>query len=1215
MSQPQNPPANPIPGAIYIEDLTGTSWVWTGVSWITAGASGSYGSQVKTGMAITPGFYSGLSSSQSGGSNLAAIATQYGTVAPTNPSFGQIWVDTSDSQAPISYVWTDPGAWTKISDGVNNTSVGLTQPTVAEVGDGWLDTSTNELKIYTGALWQSVSAGSSSTSSALQSYAVAPAQPIAESSVYYNTTDDTVYYSTGTAWVALSSDPDADTNSILALTAPTTRADATALQAGDLWVDSSTNTLSYYTGTAWTRIASSTTGDTHSFYIDPAPTLRPDGTALVVGDMYVNSVSLVPYVWNGTTWAALKPLVDNDTNSILTASAPTSRANGDPLQAGDLWTESATHRLYYRTTLASWLPITIPSTYVQSFFGSGDPITAAIAARPGTTDALVNGDQYIDTATGNIFYWNGTTWIHFSERHSYTGSGSPIGVVTNRPNSGGQALVTGDQYIDTASNLLYYWNGSSWTATSSTAADTQGYATSGDPNATAPYSGATDSNGRSFVDGDNYVDTATGLMYYRTGAAWALISTGVDTQGYAASGEPSLIAPYNTTADSNGRTFLDGDQYVNTANNQAFYRTGGAWVAISPASDTQSFTGTGVPSLTQRPDTTALLDGDMYVDDATNIIYYYDLSATAWKATGATAQDTHSFTGTGAPTLTQRLDATALQDGDMYVDDATNIIYYYDLSATAWKATGAIAQDTHSFTGTGAPAMPIRPDATALQDGDMYVDDAANTIYFYDLSATAWKSTGGSVSSATPTVEGILYGYSNTSGNATCLGYQAGVNSTGDTNSVYVGNNVARSLTSSDTNTIVGGGALSSATNATSMTVIGVNALSSETNPTTLVGVTSIGGFTGDSGVTDNSIILSNGSGGISFFANSSGAWSTDSTITNFGTAGQVLTSQGNASPPIWAAAGGGGGGTSATPTAEGILYGRTELVTGGSKNVSLGRDALPVTGTGTNNVAIGSRAIGAGNLTTGMDNTVAGAYAASNLSSGYGNVCIGFNSGPGLTASHRNIMIGEEAGPTSAHGDGNICIGYLAGNDLSTGDRENTIIGCYRATAGTSQNIILARGGADTGDYNVGFQINQNNAYGIPVGNSITTTVNYGVAGQVLTSSGSGSAPTWTTQGFSVLEMGSSSIGVFSQEWLAQDIAIPSPITFTLPNASVGGAVKFSFATGNTQNITFSGTGTGANTFNGAAGNLVLTGAQVDGKTFTFTYVSQLVGWAVEGL
>ena len=593
MSQPLSPPASPVPGAIYTETLTGISWVWTGVSWIEGGASSNYSAQIKTGMALTPGFYSGLSSSQSGGgSNLSSVATQYGAVAPTNPSFGQTWIDTSDPDRPVTYLWTDPGSWTKTNDGTTNTYVQATAPTDHEIGDAWFDTSSSQLNIWDGSQWRQGAGAGGGTATGIQTYTADPAVQVA-GSIIYNTSTGTLSVSDGSSWVEIDYAPDADTNSILAIAQPTLRVDGEALQAGDIWIDTVTNTINYWDGGQWIRLASATVGDTHSFWYSNAPTLRPDNTSLIVGDIWIDSDDARAYVWDSSVWTPLATASDNNTNSIVGASAPSQRptSSDTTLQVGDLW---------------------------------------------------------VNTTDFSISYFDGLTWTALtaqvaatSDKHSFTGATNPT--LTQRPD--GNPLLTGDQYINTITGVLSYYDGVTWV---------------------------------------------------------------------------SLVGE-----------------------------------------DTHAFTGTGAAALVTRPDSTALLNGDIYVDDATDIAYYYDLATTTWKpfAGSVGSADTHAFTDTGAPTLTARPDTTALLNGDIYVDDSTDIAYYYDLANTTWKPfADAAGSDTHAFTDAGVPTLTARPDTSALLDGDFYVDNTTNIAYYYDLANTTWEPLSGSSSTGVDYQEATLAG-------------------------------------------------------------------------------------------------------------------------------------------------------------------------------------------------------------------------------------------------------------------------------------------------------------------------------------------------------------------------------------------------------------------------------------------------------------------------
>jgi hypothetical protein len=202
-------------------------------------------------MAITPGFYSNLSNTGAG-SNLAAIATVYGPTAPTSPGFGQIWVDTTNPSAPLSYVWVDPGEWRKISDGTTNTFVSNDAPVGdLDVGDTWYEGDTGVFYVWDGGAWRPVSGGGGAGgTTAIISYTTEPAIG-AEGAVYYNSTTNAFYISDGTQWTEVLQAPDQDTNSIVALTPSVTRVNGDPLQAGDNWIDTSTNSFNFWDGTQW----------------------------------------------------------------------------------------------------------------------------------------------------------------------------------------------------------------------------------------------------------------------------------------------------------------------------------------------------------------------------------------------------------------------------------------------------------------------------------------------------------------------------------------------------------------------------------------------------------------------------------------------------------------------------------------------------------------------------------------------------------------------------------------------------------------------------------------------------------------------------------------------------------------------------------------------------------------------------------------------------
>lgn len=570
MAQPINPPINPVPGAIYVERVTGVSWIWTGVAWVTSGGSDGYNSQVKYGMAITPGFYAGLSATDGGGaSNLSSIATQYGPTPPVNPSFGQTWVDTTNPDSPVTSVWTAPGQWTKTSDGVTNTSVQLTAPTDPEVGDTWYQTSTDTFFLWDGLVWRPLSgAGGGGAATGIIAYSTAPVAG-AEGSTYYNTVTDKFYVSDGSTWHEVLVAPDKDTHGILALTAPTTRVDGTALQSGDMWVDTGLNQLSYYdAGTsAWTRLASSTSGDTHSFYQSTPPTVRPNNDPLLAGDVWVNSTNSQAYIWTATLWTPISYADEANTNSILSPVAPTTRPGGDTLRQGDLWVNSVSHDVKFWSGSA-WTDIVSDSSDTMSIVTGGAPIQ-----RP-SGDPLQAGDQWVNPTTSSLFYYNGANWFPISQSAD-TNSIYQAVQPTSRTN--GDPLQTGDLWVNSGSAALSVYSGTAWQLLSSGGTDTHSIAAASAPTVRT--------NGTALQTGDMWVDTDDNKVYYRTaGGVWTATAAGsTNTNSIVASASPT-IRPDTTVLQT-------GDLWVDSDDSKLYYRSSASsWIPIASTSGSTGLT-------------------------------------------------------------------------------------------------------------------------------------------------------------------------------------------------------------------------------------------------------------------------------------------------------------------------------------------------------------------------------------------------------------------------------------------------------------------------------------------------------------------------------------------------------------------------------------------------------------------------------------------------
>jgi len=158
-SIPTNPPANPVPGAVYVDIATNTPYVWVGNAWLKATGSTGYNSQITTGTAILPGHFS--VSPQS-------LANQIGSTEPANPSAGQIWVDQGKTPSPIN-IW-DGDKWVEIGDGTfTNTFVQATPPSDKDVGDMFYETTTQHLYVWDGAAWKILNAAPTGASGSFTS--------------------------------------------------------------------------------------------------------------------------------------------------------------------------------------------------------------------------------------------------------------------------------------------------------------------------------------------------------------------------------------------------------------------------------------------------------------------------------------------------------------------------------------------------------------------------------------------------------------------------------------------------------------------------------------------------------------------------------------------------------------------------------------------------------------------------------------------------------------------------------------------------------------------------------------------------------------------------------------------------------------------------------------------------------------------------------------
>jgi hypothetical protein len=911
-------------------------------------------------MSITPGFYAGISGG-AGGSNLASIATVYGPTPPLTPSFGQVWVDTTDPLRPVTNVWTSPGQWTKTSDGVTNTYVSLDAPLNPDKGDSWYEEDTNTFYVWDGLVWRPISGGGGGgPTTGIISYTVAPT-PGPKGAVYYNSTDSTLYVSNGTTWEEVLFSPDKDTNSITAIIEPTARVDGSTLQSGDLWVNTDLNQINYWDdlANAWVRIASASAGDTHSFYQPLPPVLRPNNEALLTGDVWIKSTNSQVYVWEGTMWVPVAYADDANTNSILSPIAPTQRPTGDVLVQGDLWVNTTTSQTYYWNG-AIWSPIFSLSTDIMSLLSGAAPIL-----RPDSSP-LQAGDQWVNSTTGALSYYDGFNWFPVSlgnDTHSIFSASMP----TARPNT--DPLQVGDNWVNPTTLRLSVWTGTAWAMTTSS-------------NDTHSFTGATAPTITVRPDtsplqaGDQYVNSTDKTLYYYTGTAWQLISG--DSHSFTGTGAPTIIVRPDSSA------LQAGDQWIDTATDVIYYWTGTVWKVLSD--DTHCFSGIAAPTLTARPNGEALKTGDQFVNTTADSLHYWN--GTAWEAFPTAVKATPNISGV---VFAWTPDGT---DNGTYLGHNAGAFAYGGLNDT--KSVGVGKNALYEELGVN-----IYNVAVGFDSGRNIRTGAGNAL----IGGDAGKNIEGSNN----TFVGRSAGVTSISGqHNTFIGAYSGFSATAATGNTVIGSyNMAGEDTA--TNQVILARSFSGSSNTTK--VFQINENNAYGIPTTNGSATVNYGLTGE-------ILTSQGTGAPPIWATAGGgvaatpnilgtvyAWTPNTATTHIGF-NSGLSSQ--------------TGGVDTWNTGVGVNALRS-AATANTFNVAVGLNSLFSLTTGSINVAVGG-ASGV-NITSGLANVLVGWAAGEDLTTHSRNTYIGYEAGRSNVADN-STFIGFRAGHGATAANGNTVIG-----------------------------------------------------------------------------------------------------------------------------------------------------------------------------------------------
>jgi hypothetical protein len=321
-------------------------------------------------------------------------------------------------------------------------------------------------------------------------------------------------------------------------------------------------------------------------------------------------------------------------------------------------------------------------------------------------------------------------------------------------------------------------------------------------------------------------------------------------------------------------------------------------------------------------------------------------------------------------------------------------------------------------------------------------------------------------------------GSSNVAIGAGAMGQTA---STGN-NNVAIGYQSADALTSGANNIAIGQGSLGASTTASDQVAVGHQAGCTNTTGAQSVYVGS------NAGLLSNSV-------GSTFIGFGAGCSNTNSGCTTYVGYVSGRNATGLSNTYVGALTGCAASNTSACGTLLGFCAG--SALTTGNGNILVGFQAGRNVNSGANNVAIGTAAFQT--ATTAASNVAVGCGALAGLSTSAGNTALGHRAMINASTAANNVVIGCSAGEQISTGSTNVFIGNTAGDAVTTGS-SNTIIGDVAGSAALTNNLILAAGTT------IKLQVNENGAVGVG------TTPDYGTAGQILASAGTGATAAWSS-------------------------------------------------------------------------------------------------------
>jgi hypothetical protein len=206
-------------------------------------------------------------------------------------------------------------------------------------------------------------------------------------------------------------------------------------QPGQLWLDTSNNTLYVYDGTTWLPAAGAAAGA--QITVGETPPANP-----LPGDFWYNLTDDWLYIWDGNAWV----LSSVDALTIVGPNAPS------PATPGMLWHNTANGVLYVFDG-TNW----IVAHPINSTNGPAPPASP----QP--------GEFWFDTANSQMYIWDGNAWIATLTTFPQT-----AGAVTYVGDAAPENPIIGELWFNTTDDTLEIWDGEAWVDTGGAVAGGQG---------------------------------------------------------------------------------------------------------------------------------------------------------------------------------------------------------------------------------------------------------------------------------------------------------------------------------------------------------------------------------------------------------------------------------------------------------------------------------------------------------------------------------------------------------------------------------------------------------------------------------------------------------------------------------------------------------------------------------------------------------------------